>query len=201
MPQIQLKSVRLSFPDIWRPGKPQNEGDTPKYGGQFIIEPGSENEKIAKEAMMAAATEAFGVNWAAIVKAMEKSKKCLRIGNDNLDKEGNIRDGYIDKIYIVARNKAKPAIVAAKAKNADGSWNYLTEADGKPYGGCFVNAKINIKAMKAKDKIPNQIYATLEAIQFVRDGDAFGAGPGTAEGFDDVDGAEEGIQEGDSGLF
>lgn len=190
MPQIQLKAVRLSFPDLWKPGKPMQEGDTPKYGGQFIIEPGSDNEKIAKEALAAAAQEAFGANWVAIVKAMEKSKKCLRIGNDNLDKDGNVRDGYADKMYIVARNKAKPAIVAAKAKNADGSWNYLTEADGKPYGGCYVNVKINVKAMKAKDKIPNQIYATLEAVQFVRDGEAFGAGPGTPEGFDDVEGAE-----------
>lgn len=186
-----LKDVRLSFPDLWRPGKPMQEGDTPKYGGQFIFAPDSEAAKACKEAMIAAAKETFGANWENIVKAMEKSKKCLRIGNDHLDKEGNVRDGYADMMYLVARNKAKPAIVAAKAKNSDGSWNYLTEADGKPYGGCYVNVKVNVKAMKAKDKIPNQIYATLEAVQFVRDGEAFGAGPGTPEGFDDVEGAEE----------
>lgn len=191
MPLIKLQKVRLSFPDLWKPGKPMQEGDTPKYGGQFIIEPGSENEKIAKDALVAAAQETFGQNWQAIVGAMEKSKKCVRRGDDNLDKEGNVRDGYAGKLYIVARNKAKPAIVAAKAKNQDGSWNFLTEADGKPYGGCYVNVKINVKAMKAKDKIPNQIYATLEAVQFVCDGEAFGAGPGTPEGFDDVEGAEE----------
>lgn len=191
MPQVQIKAVRLSFPDLFKPGKPMQEGDTPKYGGQFIIEPGSENETIVKNALTAAAQETFGANWAAIVGAMEKSKKCVRRGDDNLDKDGNVRDGYAGKIYIVARNKAKPAIVAAKAKNADGSWNFLTEADGKPYGGCFVNAKINIKAMKAKDKIPNQIYATLEAVQFVRDGEAFGAGPGTPEGFDNEDDGAE----------
>lgn len=190
MPVVQLKNVRLSFPDLWKPGRPMNEGDTPKYGGQFIIAPGSEAEKVAKEALIAAAQETFGANWQAIVKAMEKSKKCLRLGNDNLDKEGNVRQGYADMMYLVARNKAKPAIVAAKAKNADGSWNYLTEADGKPYGGCFVNVKVNIQAMKAKDKIPNQIYASLQAIQFVGDGEAFGAGPGTPEGFDDVEGAD-----------
>lgn len=191
MPTVQLKSVRLSFPDLWTPGKPMNPTDTPKYGGQFIMAPDSEAAKLCKEALIAAAKETFGANWENIVKAMEKSKKCLRIGNDNLDKEGNIRDGYADNLYIVARNKAKPAIVAAKAKNADGSWNYLTEADGKPYGGCIVNVKVNIKAMKAREQIPNQIYATLEAVQFVGDGIAFGAGPGTPEGFDDVEGAEE----------
>lgn len=188
---IQLKAVRLSFPDLWKPGKPMNDGDEPKYGGQFIIDPGSENETITKNAMVAAAKETFGANWEAIVRSMEKSKKCLRNGDDNLDKEGNVREGYAGKLYVVARNKAKPAIVAAKAKNADGSWNYLTEADGKPYGGCYVNVKIEVKAMKAKDKIPNQIYARLLAVQFVRDGESFGAAPGSPEGFDDVEGAED----------
>ena len=66
----------------------------------------------------------------------------------------------------------------------------LTEEGGKPYGGCYVNVKVDIKAMKAKEKIPNQIYATLLTVQFVSDGEAFGAAPGTAEGFDDVEGAE-----------
>lgn len=191
MPQVMLKDVRLSFPDLWKPGKPMNPQDTPKYGGQFIFAPDSEAAKICKEAMVSAAKEVFGPNWENIVRSMEKSKKCLRVGNDHPDKDGKVREGYQDMMYLVARNKSKPAVVAAKAKNADGSWNYLTEADGKPYGGCYVNVKVNIKAMKAKEQIPNQIYATLEAVQFVRDGESFGAGPGTPEGFDDVEGADD----------
>jgi hypothetical protein len=189
MTTVLLKNVRLSFPDLFKPGKPMNEGDAPKYGGQFIIVKGTEAETAVKNAMMQTAQETFGANWQAIVGAMEKSKKCLRNGNDNLDKEGNIRDGYKDSMYVVARNKAKPALVDAK-KNVDGSFKYLTEVDGKPYGGCFVNVKIDIKAMKAKEKIPNQIYASLLAVQFLRDGEAFGAAPGTPEGFDDEGGPE-----------
>ena len=201
MAVVLLKNVRLSFPDLFKPGKPMNEGDQPKFGGQFIIDLGSEAETAAKGAMMAAAQETFGVNWKAIVQAMEKTKKCLRNGNDNLDKEGNVRQGYADKMYIVARNKAKPAIV--HGKNADGTFKHLTEADGKPYGGCIVNVKIDIKAMKAKEKIPNQIYGSLMAVQFVKDGEAFGAAPGTPEGFDDVDmgAAAGGVDGSEDGLF
>lgn len=33
--------------------------------------------------------------------------------------------------------------------------------------------------------IPNQVYAKLEAVQFLRDGEAFGADPTSAEGFGD----------------
>jgi hypothetical protein len=185
MAVVILKNVRLSFPDLFKPGKPMNEGDVPKYGCQSIIAPGSEAEAVAKAAMIASAQETFGPNWKAIVAAMEKSKKCLRIGDDNLDKEGNIREGYGDHMYLVARNRAKPSLVAGK--RPDGSFIYLTEADGKLYGGCFVNVKIDIKAMKAKEKIPNQIYATLLAVQHFREGDAFGAAPGTPDGFDDVE--------------
>lgn len=166
-----------------------NEGDTPKYGAQFIFDKDSEAAAAAKAALTQAAQETFGPNWQAIVGAMEKSKKCVRNGNDNLTKDGAVRDGYADKLYLVARNKAKPLVIGPR-KGADGNFPVLTEEGGKPYGGCYVNVKVDIKAMKAKDRIPNQIYATLLTVQFVSDGEAFGAAPGTAEGFDEVAGAD-----------
>lgn len=185
-----LKNVRLSFPDLWKAGKPMNEGDTPKYGGQFIFDEGSEADTAAKAAFITSAKETFGANWEAIVKSMEKSKKCIRTGDDNLTKEGTIRDGYAGKKYVVARNKTKPLIIGGR-KDASGNFPVLTEESGKPYGGCYVNVKVDIKAMKAKEKIPNQVYATLLTVQFVGDGEAFGAAPGTAEGFDEVEGAAD----------
>lgn len=191
MAVVILKNCRLSFPDLWKPGKPMNEGDVPKYGAQFIFDADSEAGKAAQEALISAARETFGENWKAIVGAMEKSKKCVRKGDDNLSKEGLVRDGYAGKLYLVARNKAKPLIIGPR-KGADGTFPVLTEDGGKPYGGCYVNVKVDIKAMKAKDKIPNQVYASLLTVQYVSDGEAFGAAPGTAEGFDEVEGAAGG---------
>jgi len=121
---------------------------------------------------------------------MEKTKKCVRRGDDNLTKDGAIRDGYAGKVYLVARNKAKPLLIGPR-KGPDGQFPVLDEASGKPYGGCYVNVKVDIKAMKAKDRIPNQIYASLQTVQFVADGESFGSAPGTSEGFDDVEGAPE----------
>lgn len=184
MAVVILKNVRLSYPDLWKAGKPMNEGDVPKFGGQFIFPEGSDAANTAKAALTAAAQETFGANWQAIVGAMEKSKKCLRRGNDNLTKDGAIRDGYADNLYVVARNKVQPLIIGPR-RDASGNFPRLTEAGGKPYGGCYVNVKVDIKAMKAKEKIPNQIYASLLTVQFVSDGEAFGAAPGTADGFDD----------------
>ena len=189
MTTVILKNVRLSYPDLHKPGKPLNDGDTPKYGAQFIFDQDSSAAIEAKNALTAAAKETFGENWQAIVSAMEKSKKCLRKGDDNLTKDGAVRDGYGGKLYLVARNKAKPLLIGGR-KDANGQFPVLTEESGKPYGGCYVNVKVDIKAMKAKDRIPNQIYASLMTVQFVADGEAFGAAPGTAEGFDEVEGAE-----------
>ena len=59
-----------------------------------------------------------------------------------------------------------------------------------PYRGCYVNAKVEFvagKSFKGSDGqiIPNQVFARIIAIQFVKDGEAFGSGPTNAEGFDD----------------
>lgn len=186
---VILKNVRLSYPDLHKPGKPLNPTDTPKYGGQFIFAPDSEAAAAAKTALTQAAQEVFGANWQAIVGAMEKSKKCLRKGDENLTRDGAVRDGYAGNLYLVARNKVKPLIIGP-LKDASGNFPVLTEESGKPYGGCFVNVKVDVKAMKAKEQIPNQVYATLLTVQFAGDGESFGAAPGTAEGFDEVAGAE-----------
>lgn len=186
---VILKNVRLSYPDLHKPGKPLNPTDTPKYGGQFIFAPDSEAAAAAKNALTQAAQEVFGANWQAIVGAMEKSKKCLRKGDENLTGDGAVRDGYAGNLYLVARNKVKPLIIGP-LKDASGNFPVLTEESGKPYGGCFVNVKVDVKAMKAKEQIPNQVYATLLTVQFAGDGESFGAAPGTAEGFDEVAGAE-----------
>lgn len=186
---VILKNVRLSYPDLHKPGKPLNPTDTPKYGGQFIFAPDSEAAAAAKNALSQAAQDVFGANWQAIVGAMEKSKKCLRKGDENLTRDGAVRDGYAGNLYLVARNKVKPLIIGP-LKDASGNFPVLTEESGKPYGGCFVNVKVEVKAMKAKEQIPNQVYATLLTVQFAGDGESFGAAPGTAEGFDEVAGAE-----------
>jgi hypothetical protein len=197
MAVIILKRVRLSYPDLWKPGNPPKDrpNEKGKYGAQLIMVPGSDAAKLALETMMAEARATFGENWQAIMGAMEKSKKFVRKGDENLTREGAKREGYEGMLYAVARNKVQPLIIGPRrvappgtndANHSDG-FPILREDGGKPYGGCIVNAKLDVKAMKAKGEIPNQVYASLLTVQFVEDGKAFGAAPGTAEGMDDED--------------
>jgi len=183
--EVILKNVRLAFPDLWSPGRPAKGSDKPgKYGATGIMARDSEAFKVAQDAFVKAAQETFGANWQNFVQAMEKSKKCIRDGNLNLNAQtGEIRQGFKDLMYIVAKNKARVPIV--DARKVGGQWVNLTEADGKPYAGCRVNLKVDIYGMKAKGEVPAGMYCTLRAVQFAGDDEAFGAGPGTADGFDD----------------
>lgn len=189
MAAIILKNVRLSFPDLFKPGDPPpgSASKTPKYGAQAIFAKDSDAMKVAYAEFCRVAAEKWGANWQTIVGAIEGSKKCIREGNKHLDKSGNVREGYADMMYVVARNKAKPAVVDNRF--VGGQPVPLTEESGKPYGGCYVNMKIEIYAID-KPGQGRSINASLMAVQFLRDGDAFSGGPGTADGFEDEGGDE-----------
>lgn len=183
MADIILKDVRGSFLDVHKPGDPMPGSNSgPKFGGHFIFAKDSDAYKVVTSEFARIAEEKWGKNWQAIVAALAKDKKCIRNGDQHLDKAGNVRDGYAGMFYIVARNKAKPAVV-------DQRRNPLAADSGKPYGGCYVNVKLEIYAMD-KPGQGKSINATLKAVQFVRDGDAFAGGPGNADGFEDMGGDE-----------
>ena len=179
--KIVLKLSRLSYPDLFKPGTPPpGSASGPKFGGQFIIEPTGENATTVKNAILAVAKEKFGDNFATFLKALPKDKKCLRVGNENLDNNGNVRDGYKDMLYVVARNKARPVVV-------DQARRPLTEADGKPYGGCYVNVSLDIYALD-KPGQGKSVNATLLGVQFAGEGESFGGATGSADDFDDESG-------------
>jgi hypothetical protein len=66
-----------------------------------------------------------------------------------------------------------------------------------PFRGCYVNLKMKFVAgaagqMPSGEKVGNQVFGKLLAIQFARKGDPFGAGAASAEGFDDEEVEEDG---------
>ena len=183
MGTIVLNKVRLSFPDLFKVGTPP-AGSTsePKFGGQFIFAKDSEAFARAQAEVIKVATEKWGKNAVAIISELPKDKLCLRKGNGNLDKAGEVRNGYADMSYITARNKVRPIVV-------DRDKTPLIEADGKPYGGCYVNVSVDVYAMD-KPGMGKSVNATLLAVQFVEDGESFGGSKGTADVFDSMDDGE-----------
>lgn len=202
--EVILKRVRASFPNWWKPGDPRTGDDGKpvpgKYGNHGLFDVNSEAYKAAMKAFNEVATQKWGANARNVVGALSKDKMCIRKGNQMLDKGGAVRNGYKDKFYIVANNKAKPAIAAHKFYQGkpviigEDGMGYvggkLIEDVGfeivRPYGGCYVNMKVDIYAMDKPGK-GKSINATLLAVQFADHGDPFGAAQGTAEGFGEED--------------
>lgn len=197
---VFLNNVRLSHPHLWVPAQPM-AGSTsgPKYDGSFIMTKDSEAFKLASAAFVKEAQAVFGANYANIVGAMSKDKKCLRDGNTKLTKEGTVSAGYENMMYLAAKNKLKPVVIAnrffqGKPVHIDENGNAFVDGAPKspaelgfsvkaPYGGCYVNAKVELYAMN-KPGIQG-VYATLLAVQFHADGESFGGGgTPTADGFD-----------------
>ena len=178
MAVIFLKEVRISYAqNVFVPGRPPSDPTAKlKYGAQFLVEPGSPNHIALEKEMQAQAAARFGANWKAIYDAIEANKKCLRLGDRNLDATGNVRAGYAGMLYVKANNTLAPAIV-------DLFGNAITQASGKLYSGSWVNVKLDVYAQN-KPGQGAQVNAALLAIQCVRDGEAFGGVPPSAEGFE-----------------
>lgn len=179
--KIILNNVRLAFPKIWEPEAFNGSGD-PACSASFLIDPNTQKGEIAK--MAAAIKQVAADKWGAKADAMLKSivakgDVCLRDGAEKAE-----YDGFEGMKFVAARNKARPVVV-------DRNRTPLTQADGRPYGGCYVNASIDVWAQD--NGYGKRINAKLLAVQFVRDGDAFGGGAsGSAEDFDDI--GDEGFE-------
>lgn len=184
MAKVKLKAVRLSFPDLFE--AVQYEGTGPfKYRASFLFEPGSENEKLLKTAMKEVAEEEWkGKAEAVLTNAADDSK--LRF---IIDGNKKTYDGYKDMLVVTAtrdQSKGRPMVLNKKPKNPDGTPNYVTQTDGVVYAGCYVNATIEVWAQN--NKFGKTVRAQLLAVQFVKDGDAFGGGSakGSVDDFEDL---------------
>lgn len=181
---VKLKNVRLAFADLFQPRSVNNSD--PKFSAAFIMEPDSPNVAAVEAAMKDVATAKWGAKGEKILAKLIKDKKvCLKDGNDNTNKEGEVYSGFEGMSYVSANNAERPILLDRNGVDE------LTRADGKPYAGCYVYANIEIWAQD--NSYGQRINAQLRGVQFFKDGDAFAGGtPVSAEEFDDLsDGADD----------
>jgi hypothetical protein len=181
--KILLRDVRLAFPNLWKATAPKGGGEM-AFSASFLLAPTHKQIKELETAMKALAKEKWGAKGDAVYKAMESSDKlCLHDGDAKAEYEG-----FEGNKFVSSRSKVRPSVF-------DGQRAELTEADGKPYSGCFVNASIELWAQD--NSYGKRINAQLRGVQFLRDGDAF-AGGGKAADADEFD--EIGVPDSDDDL-
>jgi len=180
---LKLNNVRLSFPDIFEATQYQGKGAF-RYNATALVEPGSANDKAILAAIEKEAEASFGKNWKAVLNGMRNNS------NKFCYLDGNLKeyDGYADMFYLAAHRRQEDGPVTVLDQNPK---IVLTAADGRPYGGCYVNMLVDIYAQTGENQ---GIRAGLRGVQFFRDGDAFGGSrPASPDEFDDVsDGADAG---------
>lgn len=190
---IKLPNVRLSFARLFQ-AKAFREGQKKRFEASFLLDPSDKAhaakiKEILKQAE-AVVKEKFGG------KVPKKLKfgfgyadgDDFKIGNVTFHSDVKEYDGYEGMFYVSTANTTRPTVV-------DRHRNPLTEEDGKPYSGCYVNGSITLWGQD--NEFGQRVNGNLRAVQFVKDGEAFGVKPVDAdEEFDEI---EDDIDDGDNG--
>jgi hypothetical protein len=180
--KVVLTNVRLSFPHLFTP-QAGTDGGEPKYNAAFIVEPGSANAKALAKAVEQVAKEKWAEKAAATLATLRKGDKVCYREEPKTNQSGDVYAGFEGMHWVSASDKTRPTVI-------DRDKSPLTVADGRPYGGCYVNVILDV--WPQDNAYGKRVAASLKGVQFVKNGDAFSGGaPASVDEFDVVDTPEE----------
>jgi len=182
--EIIIKNVRLSYPTLFTAKEFKTGDGKPRWSAAFIIEPDSDNDKHIRAAIEAEAKAVWGVKAAATLKTMagQSNKYCYTDGNTKANEE------YQGMMVLATHRSAKltrPVII-------DRDKSPLIGDTDRPYGGCYVNAKVEIYCQTGEN---SGVRASFSVVQFYKDGDHFSASVPSTDGFDAIE--DDGMDGGD----
>ena len=173
--EVILKNVRLGvFPDLFVARQFDGKGEF-KYKAVLIMPADSAERKAVDVAILAAATAKWGAKAEGYLKSLRGQKKefCF------LDGAMLGRPEYEGAWVLSAGRRQKDGAPKVLARDK----TPLTIESGKPYPGCYVNAKVQLWSQD--NAFGKGMRCTLMVVQFVKDGEAFsGAGPVNDMGFE-----------------
>ena len=167
-----ISNIRISFPDLFT-ARAQAEGSEPKFACTFLVEPGSAQETAINNEILRVVESKWPGKGAQIIKQISGNNMrfCFRPA-DEKDYQG-----FEGMRFFKASSKVRPTII-------DRDRSPLTQEDGKPYAGCYVNAIVDFYAYDNNGK---GVGCALKGIQFFKDGDAFaGGGVARPDDFEDL---------------
>ena len=154
--KILLKNVRLSFPSLFE--KAEFDGQVGKYEATFLI-PKTDVETVTL--INNAIKDAMSEKYPGKKVTIPKHKWCLQDGDER------DYDGYRGNWSISTANSRRPTII-----NRDKS--PIIESDEIIYAGCYVNASVSIWILDINNN--RRVCCNLHGVQFLRNGEPFGAG-------------------------
>lgn len=175
--KITLPNVRLSFLKIDRP-EAFEAGQAEKYQATALLDPSDKEHakviKLLKSAVADLCKEAYGDIPDEI---KDEPHDRLPFGLSEKHPKKKKYDGYEGMFYVASSNTVPPGIANRRAERVGPGEPQF------PYSGCYGHMKVSLWALLGAKKVKYgpRIGANLVAIQFVKDGEAFGQGPVNAE--------------------
>jgi hypothetical protein len=168
---VLTPKFRVSFPNVFRPGKLMQLGAEPKYSITMLFEKGAD-----LSALHAAAKAVLEEKWGA-----DKTKWPKNMRNPFRDQGEKEFPGYeAGAIFISASSKQRPGLVDEKVQD-------IIE-EHKFYPGCYARATVRAFAY---DQAGNRgVSFGLQNVQKLADGEPLGGRTNPAQDFEPVATAE-----------
>lgn len=176
---LMLKNLLMSFPAL---AEPQSFGEgEPAYGAKFPIKPGSEQQKLLDDALMAEAKDAWKDKGPSVLSMLEEDGKlCYTKKVYRSKKTGEPYTGFEGSHYLSVRNaKTQPSVFNQYGEPLTSK----AEIERHAYSGAIVNASVEVWAQD--NKWGRRINCTLRGIMLTGEGENIGGGspPASADDF------------------
>lgn len=183
--KLTIKNVRIAFPQLWEAKAVNGEGK-PAFSASFVLPKDHPQIKEINDAIDQLGKDKWGDKATAMLTQLRAADK---VALHNGDTKAQY-DGFPGNFYVSARAYARPGVFDNRIDAATGKVAALTQMDGRPYGGCYVNVTVDL--WPQDNNFGKRINATLLGVQFVKDGAAFaGTPPSSADDFETVPEADE----------
>lgn len=177
---IYLTNARLSFPALTEPRTSKKfPNNPPQFSADFILPPNDPALGQFMQVFAALATTEWKEQANAVMQMIQNDRRsrCYGSGSEKVSETTfKIHPGYEGNAWISAKANARPQMIRPDGKPAANDMEALDLAR-KMYGGCYVNAVVRPWIRKAN----RGISCDIVAVQFAKDGDAFGDSAGAAD--------------------
>ncbi len=183
---IFISNARISFPNLATPQKNvDSEGkERISYNCDLLLPPNDPGYVAFMKRYSELAVEKWQTNAQQAMQMIHSDRKqrCYGDGNEKVNKKTfQPYTGYAGHAYLSVGSKNPPQMIQADGKPVDSlntmAWQAVAR---KVYGGCYAN--VAIKPWLQSNKHGNGIRCDLIAVQFAKDGEAFGEGAVDASG-------------------
>lgn len=168
--KVMVRNVRLSYEHIFKPSA-MDDNSTPKYSAELLIPKDHPDLPAIKRAILEAGQEKFPMVIAPNKPWPMGYTTALKDADKDVDGSGVLlaeKNPASKGCYILkAQSTRQPATVGRRKEK-------VTEADGIIYSGCYVNVSV-APAGYEFGKIKKGVTCYLNGVQFVEDGEPFGA--------------------------